>query len=246
MKTKFIILITLCFFFSMPVKAQDPTKKIMQGLLGKGKLDESKLPDAYTFDWEFKTEIKTAKNDPMQMDYLINSNSKNYFGMVMSSKELKGKGTMRIVMDSKEKISIMFMNMNGQNMAQMTKIKDQKSSKKEPKYSFKEIGTKTILGYTCYGMQMENADFITNVYFTLDAPVNFSAFFAFSNNKNNPKGFDPALLKVLEEDALLMEINAQHKKKKKQSFTMTAISLKEKKTEIKKEDYQFMSFGMGF
>ena len=57
-----IILITLCFFYNMPVKAQDPTKKIMQGLFGKGKLDDSKLPDAYTFDWEFKTEIKSAIN----------------------------------------------------------------------------------------------------------------------------------------------------------------------------------------
>ena len=137
----------------------------------------------------------------------------------------------------------MFMAMNGQNMAQMSKIPEQKSNEKEPKYSFKEIGTKTILGYTCYGIEVENNDYIANIYFTLDAPVNFSAFFAFSNNKSGPKGFDPALLKVLEEDALLMEMSAKHKKKSKQSFTMTALSLEKKSTELKKEDYQFLKMG---
>ncbi|WP_411768903.1 DUF4412 domain-containing protein [Winogradskyella sp. A3E31] len=243
MKTKTIILITLCLCLFIPLNAQDPTKKIMQGLMGKGKIDDSKLPKAYEFDWEYKTEIITEKNDPMQMNYLINSNSKDYFGMHVSSKELKGQGTMRIVMDAKEQIMIMFMVMNGQNMAQITKLKGGEASKNEPKFSFKEIGTKTILGYTCYGMQIENADYKTDVYFTLDAPVNFSAFFAFANNKNSPKGFDPALLKVLEEDALLMEITAIYKKKSKQNFTMTALSLEEKKTELKKADYQFMSMG---
>ena len=179
----------------------------------------------------------------MQMDYLINSNSKDYFGMELSSKELKGQGTMRMVMDAKQKIMTMFMAMNGQNMAQMSKIPEQKSNKKEPEYSFKEIGTKTILGYESYGMEIENADYKAQIYFTLDAPVSFSAFSAFANNKNGPKGFDPALLQVLAEDALLMEMTATHKKKSKQSFTMTAISLEEKKTEIKKSDYQFIKMG---
>ncbi len=174
MKTKLTIIIALSFCLSTTIEAQDPTQKLMQGLMGKGKLDESKLPDTYVFDWEFKTEIKTPKNDPMKMGYLINSKSKDYFGMEMSSKELKGTGTMRMVMDAKHKIMIMFMAMNGQNMAQMTKIPEQKSSKKEPEYSFKEIGTKTILGYLCYGMEVENGDYIAKIYFTLDAPVNFS------------------------------------------------------------------------
>ncbi|MCF7561728.1 DUF4412 domain-containing protein [Sabulilitoribacter multivorans] len=246
MNTKNITLIVLSLCFSMSVMAQDPTKKIMQGLMGKNKLDTKKLPDVYEFDWEFKTEIKTGKDETMQMNYLINSDSKDYFGLQMSSEELKGKGTMQMVMDSKEKVTVMYMDMNGQKMAQMNKMPEQKANKNNPKYSYKEIGTKTILGFTCYGMQIENGDYINDIYFTLDAPVNFSAFFAFANNKNAPKGFDPALLQVLEEDALLMEMTGTHKKKSKNNFTMTAISLEEKNTEIKKEDYQFMSFGMGF
>jgi len=243
MKTKIIILVAFCFCLSTNIEAQDPAQKALQGLFGSKKLDASKLPDAYKFDWEFKTEIKTEKNEPMEMNYLINSKSKDYFGMEISSKELKGMGKMRMVMDAKEKIMIMFMALNGQNMAQMSKIPELKPNKKEPEYSFKEIGTKTILGYTCYGIEVENGDYTANIYFTLDAPINFSAFSAFSNNKNGPKGFDPALLKVLEEDAILMEMTATHKKKSKQNFTMTALSLEEKKTEIKKGEYQFMKLG---
>lgn len=243
MKTKIIILVAFCFCLSTTIEAQDPTQKALQGLLGSKKLDASKLPDAYIFNWEFKTEIKTEKEDPMEMNYLINSNSEDYIGMEISSEELQGMGKMRMVMDAKEKIIVMFMAMNGQNMAQMSKIPALNSNNKEPKYSYKEIGTKTILGYTCYGIEVENGDYKANIYYTLDAPINFSAFSAFSNNKNGPKGFDPALLKVLEEDALLMEMTGTHQKKSKQNFTMTALSLKEKKTEIIKGEYQFMKLG---
>lgn len=149
---------------------------------------------------------------------------------------------MSIVMDAKQKTMAMFMAMSGQKMVQLSKIPESKSNKNEPKYSYKEIGTKTILGYECYGMEVEDADYIANIYFTLDAPVNFSAFFAFSNNKNGPKGFDPALLQVLEEDALLMEMTATHKKKSKQSFTMTALSLEKKETKINTKEYRAMGF----
>jgi len=153
MKIKAILLITLCFCIIMPTKAQNPTEKMLQGLMGKGKLDDSKLPDTYIFNWEFKTEMKIGDEDPMKVDYFINSESNDYFGMEISAEALKDKGTTRIVMDTKQEIMIMFMDMQGQKMAQMTKIKDQKPTKKEPQYSFKEIGTKTILGYTCYGIQ---------------------------------------------------------------------------------------------
>lgn len=204
---------------------------------------KTNMPEAYAFDWEYKTELKSSKDEAMDMNYLIASNSKDYFGMEMSSKELKGKGKMIMVMDNKQKQNIMFMDMSGQKMAQTTKMSELKgNNKKDPEYSFKEIGSKTILGYESYGMEIENADYIATVYFTLDAP-SFSAFFAFANNKNAPKGFDPALLQVLEEDALIMEMTAVNKKKPKENFTMTAISLEQKETTIKTSDYQVMNMG---
>ncbi len=49
-------------------------------------------------------------------------------------------------------------------------------------------------------MEIENKESLITMYFTLDAPVNFSAFFAFSS-KAAPKGFsDPQLFDVLKED----------------------------------------------
>ena len=203
-----------------------------------------KLPESYAFDWEYKTELKSSKDEAMDMNYLIASNSKDYFGMEMSNAEIKKQGgKILMVMDSKAEISTMFMNTSGQKMAQTSKIKKPKTNKKEAQYSMKEIGTKTILGYESYGMEIENADYISTIYFTLDAPVSFSAFFAFANNKNAPKGFDPALLQVLEEDALIMEMTAVNKKKSNESFTMTAISLEQKETNIKTSDYQIMNMG---
>lgn len=243
MKAKIILLVALCCSLCTTIEAQDPAQKALQGLMGSKKIDASKIRDVYFFDWVFKTELKTEKEDPMEMNYLINSKSNEYFGMEMSSKELKGMGKMRMVMDAKERILTMFMVMNGQKMAQLSKIPEEKANEKKPKHSFKEIGTKTILGFTCYGIEVENGDYVSQIYFTLDAPINFSAFSAFANNKNGPKGFDPALLKVLEEDALLMEMTATHKKKSKNNFTMTALSLEEEPTELKKADYQFINLG---
>ena len=43
----------------------------MNPMLSK-KMDTSKLPDSYEFDWEFKTEMSTSKGDKIQMNYLLN------------------------------------------------------------------------------------------------------------------------------------------------------------------------------
>ena len=238
MKTKFTILILVSLCFSINTNAQ-VKRKLMGSILGKEKPATKKLPDAYQFQWEFKTIMKTSKNEDMNMDYLINPDT-SYFGMQMSGKEYKKMDFMCIVTDPENETSTMFMSSKGQKMAMPSKLpKEGTKKEKDPKMSFKEIGTKEILGYECDGIEVENADYIGTMYFTLDAPVSFSAIFAFSQ-KNTPKGFDPALMQVLKEDALLMEMNFESKKKKKQSFTMTAVSLEQKETTIKTSDYQVM------
>ncbi len=238
MKTKFTILILLSLCFNLNTNAQGK-KKLMESMMGKGKADNSKLPDTYQFQWEYKTIMKTSNNEEMNMDYLINPGT-DYFGMQMSGKEYQQMDFMCIVVDPKIESSTTFMSSKGQKMAMLGKLPKEGTKKgKDPKMSFKEIGTKEILGYECDGIEVENADYIGTMYFTLDAPVSFSAIFAYSK-KNTPKGFDPALMEVLEEDALLMEMNFENKKKRKQSFTMTAVSLEQKETAIKTSDYQLM------
>jgi len=205
------------------------------------KMDASKLPDSYVFDWEFKTEMTSSKDNKVQMNYLLNSNSKDYAGMEMSTDQSRQQGTVKMVMDSKADAIIMFMSASGQNMAQVTKLPDLKKNSSDDEFTYKEIGTKTILGYECFGIQVENKGYMGTMYYTLDAPVSFSALFSFAKG-NAPKGFDPALIEVLKEDALLMEMHMVNKKKNKESYDLTAISLNKKDTSIKKSDYQFMGF----
>ncbi|WP_370480267.1 DUF4412 domain-containing protein [Tamlana flava] len=212
----------------------------MNPLMGSGKNAAKNLPDTYAFDWEFKTIMRTSENEEMNMDYLIKPDA-SYFGMQMSSKEYQQMEFMCIVVDSETETSATFMNANGQKMAMISKHpNDLMKNEKENKFSYKEIGTKKILGYECYGIEIEDADYIGTIYFTLDAPINFRALF--ENSKSTPKGFDPALLQVLKEEALIMEMDFKHKKKKKQNFTMTAQSLEKKKTVINTKEYQSMGF----
>jgi hypothetical protein len=205
--------------------------------------DSDQLPDRYDFNWELKTIMTSGKDQTAKFNYLINDHTKDYFGIEMSSEELKGQGKMYMVMDNVHKKNVMFMDMNGQKMAQIHKMAEIKDSKNKSKMSFKEIGTKEILGFTCYGIEVEDQTYKGQLYFTLDSPVTFSALFAMANNKNAPKGFDPALLQVLQEDALLLEMTMNHKTKSKETYKMIAKSLEKKNMELSKKDYQIMKMG---
>ena len=205
------------------------------------KMDKSKLPDSYVFDWEFKTEMISAKGEKVQMNYLLNSNSKDYAGMEMSTEQSRQQGTIMMVMDSNANAITMFMSSSGQKMAQMTKMPDPNKKSSDEEFTYKEIGTKTILGYECFGIEVENKGYKATMYYTLDAPVTFSALFNFSKD-STPKGFDPALIEVIKEDALLMEMHTINKNKSKESFDLNPISLNKKDTTIIKGEYQFMGF----
>ena len=237
MKTHITILVILSLCISISAKTQ-VKQKMLESMLGKGKSGNTKLPDTYQFQWEFKTILKSPGNEEMNMNYLINPGSV-YYGMQIANEEHKQMDFMCIVMDPTIETSTTFMSSKNQKMSMLSKMPSDGKKEKDSKMSFKEIGTKEILGFECYGIEVENADYIGTMYFTLDAPISFSAIFA-NSPENTPKGFDPALMQVLEEEALLMEMNFEHKKKKKQSFTMTAESLEQKETIIKTGEYQPM------
>lgn len=250
MKTKFILVATLSFCISFSTLAQDPTQKILQGIMGGKNKKAEALPETYAFSWEFKTNIeiegKKKKSDgTYKMNYLINEND-DYYAIEYENEELKKSGGSSVmVMDFNNEAMVIFSQYGDQNMAMLQKLKDPKTKKikdKDRNYTYTEIGTKTILGYECYGIVLENKKMKATLYFTLDAPVNFSAFFAFSSEAA-PAGFsDPELFDVLKDEALLMELDMTDKKKN-QSMKMIPISLDQKKTEFHKKDYQFMKMG---
>ncbi|MFL1013527.1 DUF4412 domain-containing protein [Flavisericum labens] len=220
-------------------------------MMGLNKKKVEKLPDTYAFDWEFKTNMAlTSKKKKDNADYVMNfflNNDKEYYAMDVENEDIKKSGGKAImVFDFKSQSMVMFSSSSNQKIGMVTKLKDPTKKKikdSDRNYTIKEIGTKTILGYECYGIEIENPDTKAILYFTLDAPVNFSAFFVFSSEAA-PKGFsDPQLFDVLKEDALLMEMDVSSKKKN-ESIKMTAISLEKKKMEFHKKDYQFMKMGL--
>jgi len=250
MRTKIILTIVLCISISISMEAQDPTQKILQDIMGGKNKKAENLPDTYAFDWEFKTNMelvgkKKSENGTYAMNYFINKNN-DYYAIEYENEEIKQAGGKSVlVLDFTSEAMVILSEYGGQKMAMLTKLKDplkKKIKDKDRNYTYKEVGTKTILGYECYGIEIENKNSISTLWFTLDAPVNFSAYFAFSSEAA-PKGFsDPQLFDVLKDEALLMEMHMSSKKKK-QSMTMTAISLEEKKIEFHKKDYQFMKIG---
>ena len=214
---------------------------VMNPIMSKN-ADNSALPDSYVFDWELKMEMSSSDDEKIQMNYLLKSGESDYAGMEMSTEESRKQGKVQMVMDAQADAIIMFMDGNGQKMAQMSKLPDPKGKDNDEEFTYKEIGTKTILGYECFGIEVENKGYKAQMYYTLDAPVSFNAFFSFSK-KGAPKGFDPALVEVLKEEGLLMEMHAVNKKKNDESYNLTAVSLDKKDTTIKKADYQFMQMG---
>ena len=220
-------------------------------LMGSGKNAAKNLLETYAFDWEFKTNMiitrkNKSKNTETVMNFFLNTN-RDYYGMDVENEDMKKSGGQAVmVFDFKSESMVMFANYGSQKMGMVNKLKDpsqKEVSDKDRNYTFKEIGSKTILGYECFGMEVENKDNKVKLFFTLDAPVNFSAFFAFSE-KTAPKGFsDPQLFEILKEEALLMEMEMINKKKN-ETMQMIPISLEQKKTKFHKKDYQFMSMGL--
>lgn len=220
-----------------------PSSGGINPMMGGKKVDTSKLPNSYNFNWEYHTEIVTGNKETITLTYLINTETTDYFGMEMATEQSKKQGDIKMVMDSKNQNTVMFMEGNGQKMAQVTNMPEVKPDKTDQNIKYTEISTKTILGYECFGIQVEDPQYIATMYYTLDAPITFSSLFGMMHSKGAPKGFDPALIQVLAEESLLMEMTATHKKKAKESFTMAAKSLTKKSTSIKTSDYQVMAFG---
>lgn len=218
----------------------------MMNPFGSGEAPDN-VQDAYAFAWEFRTKMtiegkKKKDNGEFEMNYFINKDN-DYFAIEYENPEImKSGGSARMIFDFKSSAMVMLSEFNGQKMGMVNTIQDPakcKIQEKDLNYTYEEVGTKTILGFECYGMKVENPENVATLWFTLDAPVNFSAFFAFSSDAA-PKGFsDPQLFDILKEEALLMEMDA-FDKKRKQSMRMTAISLEKKPNTFNTGDYSVM------
>ena len=217
-------------------------KKMMESETGTS-VDPSILPDTYDFDWKYSMQMQT-KDGSFILNYFLKPNAK-YFGSKPDMKQSGTMGDMYTVMDMDRNINTVFMDMNGQRIAMASSIPMDMDFESEEdtsdKYNFKEIGTKEILGYKCQGFSMENSETKMIIYAAMEAPVSFSQIFGVKT-ENAPKGFNPKWLNKME-NSLVMEVQYQDKKKKKNSLIMRCISLKEEFFSIDKNDYEFMDMG---
>ena len=223
--------------------------KSMKTSMKNHKVTADMLPDSYDFNWEYKTvmTMDSRKKDNMQMNFLINTNT-NYQGSEFIDAKNKDMGKMVMVFDLDLNSMLMFMNGKGnQNMLQIFPIPEQKigNGKITEEYNIIEIPSKTILGYNCKGLQMENNNYIVKVYHAKDAPVSLTNFFSIGGSKNMKiPEIDPRLVKQFS-SGLIMEMQYIDKKKNKNNIIITGQSIHKKTTSIKKEDYKVMDLFMG-
>ena len=207
--------------------------------------NSKELRDIYDFDYIYKIKM-TNKKDDIQFDYYLKTDA-DYFGFALPimGKDQEGLN-MFTVMDNKNLVTAMFMEMMGKKVVQKTKIKlsDFEADNNASDFTIKEIGSKTILGYNCQGFIMDNKDSEITFYMTDEAPISFNK--VWDNGKNNmPKGFNPAWMKKYSENGLMMEMHYVDKKKAKNNMTMTCEALEKTDFSIQASNYGSMLGALG-
>ena len=235
MKTQFLLkvtfVITLFLYFQIG-HAQKPS--------------DVTLPATYDFDYIYKLKMTHKKGD-MVLDYYLKKDG-DYFGF--DSPEMakaNANAKMFMVMDANLNVTAMFMEMMGKKMVQKTKMNNMYSNTGDydgSDYNFKEIESKTIMGYDCDGYVTENDKIKMTFYMTDDVPVSFNKVFG-ANMKNLPKGFDPELMKKYAENGLMMEMIFEDKKKSKNNVNMQCTGLDKTDFSINTSEYGSMMGAFG-
>ena len=202
---------------------------------------QTNLPKSYDFTWQYTLEVANKKESTKMIYFL--AEEKPYYGFEIEDKTGKTPmGAMLMVFDKQLESTITFMSFGGQKMGQLMKMPNinENTDDNLQNYDFKEIGQKTILGYECQGVRMENDKYKMTMYFMLDAPVSFNNLYGF-DSKTIPKGFNPKWLNEAE-TSLVMEMEFIDKKKAKNNYTRTCVGLQKKVFSINPGSYTFMKF----
>lgn len=222
--------------------------KSMKKALKNHKTTVDDLPDSYEFNWELKTEMVMGKKgkDVMEMTFLINENA-NYQATKMVDANSKNNGEATMLFDSDLKTMVMFMDAQGSKFLQMYPIPEvAETNSASNNYNISELPSKTIIGYKCEGLQLEDDRYILKVYHTAEANIKLSNFLSFGNQnqKMDLPDIDP---KVSEQfsNGLILQMDIIDKKKAKNNVNIIAKSLKKESVSIKKSDYKTMNFFSG-
>ncbi|MBT0606705.1 hypothetical protein [Aequorivita echinoideorum] len=215
-------------------KSEKETTKNVDGAMDgaldfeKKESEKSVIPDRkFEFDYEYKMQL-TTDGQSLPMVMYLKSNA-DYIGMVTKVDN----STVINVVDGKNELVYMFMDVSGQKMLHTTAIKNSgKNDEKIEDYTVTDLPQKTILGFPATGKQLENKTHRIILYYTQEAGVGNNAM------AKSDKQYAPLKNYFNDnEDVLVLYVENMDKKKPKNSGTMEAISLKQNKVTLDTADY---------
>lgn len=218
-------------------------QEMMNSAQNMGSVDFSNLPKSYDFGWKYVMNIKIEDKEEMQMTYYLQPNE-DYMGMKMDLSKNKAAANMFMVVDNAREFGIMLMDVDNTKYASIVSTPtnnydyDLNNENLGSNFSFKEIGSKNILGYNCKGFRMEDVDSIVIMYLTTDAGVVFNKIFKADGN-SAPSGFDPSWLKQAE-NGVILEMEFINKSFDDKTTKMYCTELAKESFTIKLSDYQIM------
>lgn len=185
---------------------------------GGKKVDMSRLPDFYSFDYRYALKMTTAEG-AIDFDYFL-SKTEPYMGAKMNMGM-----DMSMIFDEGRKI--MFTYVNGMGIAtemDLNEAMDEEDVNMYNDYTFKELPNREFLGYDCIGREMENDEYKFTVYIAPDVEAGFGNMFK-SEHANIP----PAMQKFAGEyeNGLMMYMemmDKKNRKKKNTSATMECVA----------------------
>ncbi|WP_418636256.1 DUF4412 domain-containing protein [Winogradskyella sp.] len=199
----------------------------------KEKAEASLVADSYDFTWKYSLKM-TTKEGEMVFDYYLKPDA-SYFGFTTAVME-----SMFTVMDNENKVTVMFMESEGNNIGmvnQMPELDIDEANNESDQFKFEVLPEKTVNGFNCKGVKATNAEYEMVMYFTNETEVSFDDIFKNKTTKIPTQlkdYFDP------NEKTLMISMDMQNLKKKKESATMECIGLEDVKRNIEKSNYKFM------
>ncbi|MDT0677175.1 DUF4412 domain-containing protein [Autumnicola musiva] len=202
--------------------------------VGTKMIDPAKIPATYSFDWEYKLNMKTAGTE-MEMIYFLKKDA-GYFGM-----KIPQAPQMFTVLDEGNKISVMYISSEEKNHVMATKFtepsENPEGNKEFVDMQFKEIGRKSIRGYKCRGYKTENKNSVFTFYVTDEAGISFSDIFQ-AHQEKFPEGFDGNLNLLKNGEGLVMQMQMEDKGDPSKDVVITCIGIEKRQFSINKSDYK--------
>ncbi|MGX1024211.1 DUF4412 domain-containing protein [Psychroflexus sp. MBR-150] len=201
----------------------------------KEKANPGLVANSYDFTWKYSLKMSTKKEGEIVFDYYLKPDAP-YFGFTSATME-----NMFTIMDNGNKVIVMFMQSQGNNVGMVTQMPDdldlEETKDQSKEFVFTSLPDKTINGYHCKGVKATNKDFEMDMYFTNEAEVSFDDIY-----KNQQTKIPRQVNDYFDKDEKLLMIYMDMKglKKKKENMTMECIGLEEVSKTIKKSDYKFM------